>query len=371
MRKSIPRALELLEQAAQAGNVQAAWSLHYQFTDGPYVVHNAQAATDWLVRAAELGSGQAACLLAQMLDGGTEATPPAEQVLALLEQASAGGDAEAQASLGIWHLERRHGLDGADALRLLHRAALGGNAFAQAWLGDALATGQGVNPNLAEAAIWYERAALQGHGGATRALTSMSVAAGSQPEQMARLFNLWLKGAERGDAIAQRVIGDFYMRGVGVEHSPQHAEQWLTASVEQGDTAAMVLLGGLILASPENAPRFPQAVALFRRAKGKGNTDAEYNLGVCLRRGLGVIPNNKAAERHYRAAAERNHVSAQLALGDLIAERAATDAEWLEADHWYRLAAASGNNHAQARLTGVEQRRSLSTTEPKGIAAQG
>jgi TPR repeat protein len=199
----------------------------------------------------------------------------------------------------------------------------------------------------------------------------MSLAAGSPPEQMARLFNLWLKGAERGDAIAQRVVGDFHMRGVGVERSPQLAEQWLTASVDQGDAAAMVLLGGLILACPDNAPRFPQAVALFRRAKAQGNTDAEYNLGVCLRRGLGVIPNAKAAERRYRAAAERNHISAQLALGDLIAERAATDAEWLEAEHWYRLAAASGNHHAQARLTGVEQRRLISTAKNKVTAVQG
>ena len=75
----------------------------------------------------------------------------------------------------------------------------------------------------------------------------------------------------------------------------------------QGDTAAMVLLGGLILENPEEAARFPQAVELFRRAAAHGNIDAEYNLGVCLRRGLGVAPDAKAAERSYRAAAERNH----------------------------------------------------------------
>ena len=234
---------------------------------------------------------------------------------------------------------------------ILPGGAHGGNAFAQAWLGDAYATGQGVKKNLDEAAIWYERAALQGHGGATRVLTSMGVAAGSHPEEMARLFKLWLTGAERGDAIAQRVIGDFYMRGVGVERSTSEAERWLTASVARGDTAAMVLLGGLILENPEEAARFSQAVELFRRAAAHGNTDAEYNLGVCLRRGLGVAPDAKAAERSYRAAAERNHVSAQLALGDFIAESAATDAERREATHWYRRAADSGNTAAKMRLT--------------------
>jgi TPR repeat protein len=240
------------------------------------------------------------------------------------------------------------------ALRWFHRAAHGGNAFAQAWLGDTYASGQGVEVNLAEATLWYERAALQGHGGATRVLTTMGVSAGAHPEEMARLFTLWLKGAQRGDAIAQRVVGDFYMRGVGVDRSTIDAENWLTASVDQGDTAAMVLLGGLILESPENAARFPLAVELFRRAAAQGNTDAEYNLGVCLRRGLGVKPDAKAAERSYRAAAERNHVSAQLALGDLIAERAATDAEGFEARLWYRLAADRGHAAAKARLAEVE-----------------
>ena len=50
-----------------------------------------------------------------------------------------------------------------------------------------------------------------------------------------------------------------------------------------------------------------------------------------------------AAEQHYRSAAQRNHASAQLALGDLIAQRAANEADWSEAARWYRLAADGGH----------------------------
>jgi TPR repeat protein len=119
----------------------------------------------------------------------------------------------------------------------------------------------------------------------------------------------------------------------------------------------MVMLGGLILENPDNAARFPEAVELFRRAAALGNTDAEYNLGVCLRRGLGVRPNAKAAALKYRAAAEKNHLSAQLALGDVLAETAATEAEWLDAAHWYQLAADSGNATAQTRLADIRKNR--------------
>jgi TolC family type I secretion outer membrane protein len=357
VRQNTKRALAFLEQAAEAGSVQAAWALYDQFTDSPYVVQNSELAAHWLLQTADLGSAQATCLLAEMLDRGDQKAPPKERVVTLLAGSAARGDGAAQVSLAIWYLEGKHGLHDAQlALRWFHRAAHGGNAFAQAWLGDAYATGQGVKPNLAEASLWYERAALQGHGGATRVLTKMGVAAGENPEQMARLFTLWLKGAEAGDAIAQRVVGDFYMRGVGIGRSVVEAERWLTASADQGDTVAMVLLAGLILENPDEAEKFPQSVELFKRAAARGNCDAEYNLGVCLRRGLGVKPDSKAAERSYRAAAERNHVSAQLALGDLIADGAACDEEWQEAMHWYRLAAESGSSDARMRLVEVQSR---------------
>jgi TPR repeat protein len=125
----------------------------------------------------------------------------------------------------------------------------------------------------------------------------------------------------------------------------------------------MVLLGGLILENPANAMRFPEAVELFHRAAMLGNSDAEYNLGVCLRRGLGIEQDADAAERIYRAAAEQNNISAQLALGDLIAERATTEDEWLEAANWYRLAADNGHASAPARLVEIKKKQHPDVTE--------
>jgi TPR repeat protein len=65
---------------------------------------------------------------------------------------------------------------------------------------------------------------------------------------------------------------------------------------------------------------------------------------------LGVPADIASAERSYRSAAERNHVSAQLALADLIAARATSDEERLEATRWYRLAADNGNKVAKLRV---------------------
>ena len=311
-----------------------------------------------------MGSAHAVRLLVAMVDRSDPAAPPAEQVATLLERSASQGDPDSQASLALWLLEGKHvARDEPLANRWFERAAHGGNAFAQSRLGDVLATGIGVKADPAAAVEWYERAALQGHAGATLALTTMRMAAGPDSEEMARLFQLWLKGAEQGDAMAQRMVGDFYLRKIGVDPSltdderMAEARRWLSASAGQGNTAAMVMVGGLILQNPEESARFPEAVDLFRRAATQGNADAEYNLGVCLRRGLGIAVDDKAAEHFYRSAAERNHVSAQLALGDLIAQSATSDVQWLEAARWYRMAADNGNAPAKGRLLQMQARR--------------
>src|SRR5208283_4345318 len=81
VRQDTPRALDLLEQAAEAGSVQAAWALYDQFTASPYVVENAGLAAQWMLRAADLGSVQATGLLAQMLDRGDPRAPPKERIV--------------------------------------------------------------------------------------------------------------------------------------------------------------------------------------------------------------------------------------------------------------------------------------------------
>jgi TPR repeat protein len=105
------------------------------------------------------------------------------------------------------------------------------------------------------------------------------------------------------------MVGQFYLRGVGTTISQALGRRWLEAAARQGDAGAMVLLGGLALADDQAL-----AAELFRRAAARGNIDAHYNLGECLRLGLGVPRDDVKAERLYSAAAQHGHVLAQQAL---------------------------------------------------------
>jgi len=137
-----------------------------------------------------------------------------------------------------------------------------------------------------------------------------------------------------------------YLRGIGTPASIPEARRWLTLAADQGHSASMLLLGHLLLQESAEA----RAVELFRQAADLGNSDAQYNLGVCLRRGMGVAPDDQEAERRYTAAAKQGHPSAQLALGSMKAQTATTDQEWAEIANWYRMASEAGHPTAMLSL---------------------
>jgi TPR repeat protein len=272
----------------------------------------------------------------------TVATVTAGRVIELLEGCAAAGHADAQAILGLWYLRGKQLVEDQPlALAWITRAAQGGHALAQAVLGDMLVLGLGVMVDTDGAALWYERAALQGHAGAITALVSLRMAGrsgvaavggigagggvgargdgGARSDQKSQVFQLWLRAAEQGQPGAQRMVGQFYLRGIGTPISQAEGRRWLAAASRQGDAGAMVLLGGLLL---RQADDLALAAELFRRAAARGNIDAHYNLGECLRLGLGVPRDDAKAERLYAAAAQHGHVLAQQALGVLKARSA-------------------------------------------------
>lgn len=100
-----------------------------------------------------------------------------------------------------------------------------------------------------------------------------------------------------------------------------------------------------------------------------GNVDAQYNLGVCLRRGFGGVRDDARAERAYRSAASKGHRSAQFALGSLKAETAVTSEDWSEVAHWYRLAADGGHEIAMLSLARLNEGGAGVAANPMSVSA--
>jgi TPR repeat protein len=123
-----------------------------------------------------------------------------------------------------------------------------------------------------------------------------------------------MQKAERGDPVAQYIVGTWYASGKGVPLNHEVAVRW------------------------------------FRRSAEHGYAVAESRLGLCYSLGLGVVRNYTEAARWFRRAADQGNATAQYNLGNSYYFGRGVPRDGAEAMKWYRLAAGQGSQTAQARL---------------------
>ncbi len=102
--------------------------------------------------------------------------------------------------------------------------------------------------------------------------------------------------------------------------------------------------------SAYNRGDFPTAFQLFRQLSDQGHADAQYNIGVMYRKGLGVPRNDAEAAKWYRKAADQGDASAQYNIGVMYAKGLGVTRDDAEAAKWYRKAADQADASAQYNL---------------------
>jgi TPR repeat protein len=133
-----------------------------------------------------------------------------------------------------------HG-DYATAVRLWQSLAGQGDADAQYNLGVMHENGQGVPANRAEAALWYRKAADQGHVAAQTSLGRHYDAA----EDYSEAVRWYRKAADQGYPRAQFALGAMYETGKGVPQSSAEAVRWHRKAADQGYPTSQLQLGFL------------------------------------------------------------------------------------------------------------------------------
>ncbi len=110
--------------------------------------------------------------------------------------------------------------------------ARAGDAEAQATLGWIYETGRGVARDPARAALWYERAALQGNTLAQYALAELYSRGHGVPRDDDAAARLYRAAAEGGNASAQYKLGALYETGRGVPRDYRLAAYWYARAGE-------------------------------------------------------------------------------------------------------------------------------------------
>ena len=222
--------------------------------------------------------------------------------------------------LSYWQLGRP-----AEALALWRQAALAGNARGALYTGVLFDTGQGVKQdfrqamtwyvkaaelgsaagafnvgvlydaglgtaeNLQAAASWYARAAAGGFGRGAYNLAMMYEAGAGVPVDRARALALYKLAAERGIRAARAHLASLGRPVTGAARPPDDP------AAQAFQQAQSVLLSR----GPSEAVRM---VALLRQAADRHDPLAEYDLGYCYQRGMGLPPDRVQALALYKRA---------------------------------------------------------------------
>ena len=257
----VSQSLKWQRQSAQGGYAEAQYGLGLLYANGQYLQRDPEQAREWFQRAAAQGHVAANLVLLSTQSAGTataatEATPTAAEPSAGNTAADAASDAALpmpssaptdtadSGSNAAADSNDEMDLTGVDAT-VVKQSAEEGNVNAQLMLGTMYEDGLGgLQPDLSQAAHWYEQAANQGYAKAE--------------------YNLAL----------------LYEDGRGVKQDYKQAAYWYDKAVKAGFTEAQNNLGVLYVLGNGVKKDTAKAKALFSDAAAKGNANAERNLSM-------------------------------------------------------------------------------------------
>jgi localization factor PodJL len=157
---------------------------------------------------------------------------------------------------------------------VLRAAALKGDPTAAYEIGVRFAEGKGIEPNLDEAAKWYDRAAQAG--------------------LVPAIFRL----------------GTLYEKGLSVKKDVDIARRYYLQAAERGNAKAMHNLAVLDADGGGKGANYKSASQWFRKAADRGVADSQFNLGILYARGIGVEQNLAESFKWFSLAAAQGDADA-------------------------------------------------------------
>lgn len=106
----------------------------------------------------------------------------------------------------------------------------------------------------------------------------------------------------------------------GEHEAPKLNIEELRLKAEKGDSVAQTMLGVEYMKGDQVEKDLDKAIEWWKKAAEKGYAEAEYKLGVCYHFGFGIKKSHKLARYWYEKAANQQHKSAKVALKTLNEE---------------------------------------------------
>jgi uncharacterized protein len=237
-----------------------------------------------------------------------------------LKSRAESGDFSAQAQLSQFLLDKDPSVLGYDsALSWLRDSASRNNFHSQFLLGYLYEHGQGVPHDCAQAARYYEAAAVQGHHASQNNLAGLYQHGLGVRRNFSKAFELYLAAARQNDPVAQSNLAAMYYDGQGTPRNFTEAARWFRAAADSGDPVG------------------------------------QHDLGVLYYKGQGVPLDYGVAAHWVALSARQGHPYAASDLAYLYENGQGVPLDYAAAYTWYSRAAASGDARAGAHLKSLSQ----------------
>lgn len=198
------------------------------------------------------------------------------------------------------------------AVEQYSKAADLGYADAQNSLALAYAEGKGKNKDLKKAKEWFEKAAVQGNGFAQNNLGLMYCEGLGVGKRNYNKAYYWINKSASHNSKGEISLGYLLQNGYGVKRNYSLAEKQYIANKD--DSVAQCLLGYL---NEEVYKKYDTAKEWYEKSESKGNSSAQYNLGLLYAKGKGVQKNLKKSLDLFQKAAAQGNIFAEDAINKI------------------------------------------------------
>ncbi|MES1909626.1 MAG: hypothetical protein MHM6MM_002334 [Cercozoa sp. M6MM] len=256
----------LYRRAAEQGHAQAQYNLGLMYYTGDGVPERHEKARTLFQAAAEQNLPEGQCRFGIMLAKGEGGDANLPRALELFRAAADQGDANAQFNLGMAlgsGLATNGKSDPEAAAEWLRQAADAGHTKAQCYLAGMHLHGNGVPKDTAAAQELFRKAANKGD-----AESQFQLAILYEQQKKPSDAALWFeKAAMQGDPTAMLNLAMKLLHGKGIKKDESRAVQWLQHAVEQGQIDAMRVLAMCYGKGMGVEQDVPKAVALMNKFK--------------------------------------------------------------------------------------------------------
>lgn len=232
IKPDLAAAATLLELAANNKHPQAALILAQQYEFGTQGrTKDAAQAGSWYLKAAELGVAQAQHKIGASLLGAEDAAQGAAWLRKAADQDFPAAAYDLARALASGKVVAR---DPGESLRLLRSAAAKDHTKAQHALAVALLRGEGTPADAAEAVRWLEIAAQDHQGDAELLLAELKLEGKDISRDEAGGAQLLRRAAAGGNIPAMSVLGTLLARGLVTPADPGESTRWLDKAARYG-----------------------------------------------------------------------------------------------------------------------------------------